>query len=1426
MHVSLCSAFMTRWVRRVLGSSARFARAAVTLTVGAVSAAAVGQGVGQAIPSVPEVGGDVAPASYSGMGSYYNPSLDSVLRFRYNSQSYGQVDGNFDIGTFKAFTLGDTSMAFADAQITMSDKQGIGYNLGFGYRTLVETGVPQDGTRIHGISLWSDGTNTEADNFFAQVGVSLESIGDLWDVRFNSYIPVSEQTQTGKFLRTGATGFSGTGFGELTRATVDTSFYTNELELARRLGNRDAWGFAGGYHLKGSSDDTLGYRVGLRGYAHPDVLVQFAVNNDEIFNTNAVVSVSWMIGRTRTSYTPTCSVLDRFREPVLRNDYVVLAQSSVNGVNTFSDADGDPLRILHIDSTSGAGGNGTFETPFMTLAEAQASVTADDIVLVHGGSTFNGEGITLADNVRLLGEGNNIANTVVTSESGTVTLPETATGALAGPSPTITGAPVTAITLADNNEVSNFVIDGANTTAVGIGVGANGAGDPNLHDLTIQRTTTDGIQLTPFARTDTADFDNDGNTTEKIVAFNVNVNDVTFDANLGNDIDIDAFTTEDINSANVTLQEVLNLTNVTSTNGGAASIRVANAHTAGTLTVDNLAYDGGTGAAGGIELASFDGTGSVVNSSFTGGNAASVSITGDTDGNFTLDNTNTVNNITGNGAALAIDGGAGLDGFAGNVIWGADIVNNFGKSVTLANLGGGTVTVNGNIGDTGDGISIADSSGGTVLFAGNIDLNLNTPGNTAVEITNNAGADISFGGELDIFNDGGQGFVATGGGTVAATGNNNTISVVNAASGLQVTGMDVSGGLNFESVTVGGVGVVNAIDLANNTGSAITIGDTNNNQGDGGVINAASGAGVQIAGTGNVNINGLRITNTTGASAVNLNGSSGTLNFTSLDVETSGVNAVTIVDNSGSVVFDNDTTIESTTGNALQIGDGSVNSGGSGAITMNGDITSTTGRNLIVQDLQSGSSVNMLGDITDGGFANSQGILITDNASGSTVNVLGTNVLNTGANDAVTVTNNTGADISLAGLDVTTTSGDGFVASGGADLTVAGNNRINAGTGTAINMNSVNIVGQATFDSATATGTNGVILTNLTGDQVTIGDASGAAGSGGLLGTTQQAISITNSANVQINNVDVNSAANHAVAVLHTDTNASTVGFDTLRVTSATGLDGLNVRNTGSGSFTLNLNDSTLRSGAASEGFDLLAGTSADNTDIRIDNLTSEAKFLAASQNGAATDLRISNSTINDSVEIENSSVDNFDLLVENTSIDATGTTDIAFQLNFTGVAQDADVLLQNNPQVAAGDNSAFALNGNLGSLELDFMVDNTSFSNNSGTSATAVYDVGSGANVNANVIGNTFANADAGGEFEFTNLDTASTTNLHLQGNANVAGTYELTTPNAGAAPFDFNVQALGTVGTRQASGTVNLNPGAASFGDVPGPVQEPILP
>ena len=325
----------------------------------------------------------------------------------------------------------------------------------------------------------------------------------------------------------------------------------------------------------------------------PTCFCKSRVSNDEVFHTNAAFSLQWFVGRTRTDYQPSGGVPDRLREPVMRNDYVTLSKGTQGGGIPLTEPDGTALRVVHVDSAAAAGGNGTIEHPYneLDLANGAGSRTGD-IIYAHSQSTF-GTSIVLQDNQRFLGEGNNKIFTVATKQEGTITIPESSPGAGALTRPTIAGAPGDAVTLAVNNEVSNFDINGGSITSRAIAAPVGGAGNPNIHDLSIKNTLSDGIEFTPKTITDPSD------STKQIVRGNVTVDTVTFDNVGGDDMNINSATTTDVTSPSVTLQEAIAISNITSTNGKGTGLRLQNTHAAGTASITNYANGNATAGSGG-----------------------------------------------------------------------------------------------------------------------------------------------------------------------------------------------------------------------------------------------------------------------------------------------------------------------------------------------------------------------------------------------------------------------------------------------------------------------------------------------------------------------------------------------------------------------------------------------------------------------------------------------------------------------------------------------------------------------------------------------------------------------------------------------------------------------------------------------------------
>lgn len=862
--------------------------------------------------------GEAGHSTMNSGGAYYNPILGAHIRARYSTQSYGQDRGNLDLGTMKIWDQGD-SVSFFDGQITLNEESHVGYNLGLGYRWMSLPMFPfsADDEKIMGVSLWADGQGAGGDNFFPQIGASFEMLGDRVDFRANGYLPVGSESKDRDFQATGETFFTGNNIADQLVGIRDTSLSVLEGELAGRISNYDAWVFGGVYGFTGGDNDEVGGKIGLRGYATPDLSLSIALTNDALFDTNAVFSATWFIGRTRRENCPTGQLRDRFREPVIRNDYVAMAQTAVIGsANALTDIDNELIRVVHVDSTADAGGDGTIENPYATLAQANGAGSMEgDIILAHAGSTFTDDSITLQDNQRLLGEGvvfddgnaltteTNIDHTVIVFGGGSISLPETETGAFLLDAATVTNSAAInpTITLADNNEVNNLVIVGGENGIAGneftldtLGAGTNGSGDSDLQNLRISGTTGDAIRLTMARRIDEDD------ATLATLEMDVNLNNIQLDDIGGTfgiliDMDDNGLSTDATTTALNESVTINNLNFANSTNASTAiGLQIQNTNNTNTLTsINDYTYDGGTTALGAVGFESVDGTVNVTgDTTFAGGGTTGTGINvSNSPALITFADTVEMNNVGGTGISVTGD--------TPNFIYNGSMTNADGDAVSIANIDGGLVDITFEEGltDTGTGISVDDIGEATIRFSSSDDTvnTIDSGANTAIEIervtdaaarvtfedfavttttedavvagdtntdgtmqfddlsvTTTTGSGINIAQDEDenfqsIFNglqvttDSGVGVLATEGNlTVEAGAELNTIST-NTGTAINLNGTVVNGGITFDTVDVTNA-TLNAIVLDDVGDGTVTIGANTGTDGDGGTIGATESA--------------------------------------------------------------------------------------------------------------------------------------------------------------------------------------------------------------------------------------------------------------------------------------------------------------------------------------------------------------------------------------------------------------------------------------------------------------------------------------------------------------------------------------------------------------------------------------------------------
>ncbi|MCP3962042.1 MAG: hypothetical protein GY719_29725 [bacterium] len=557
-------------------------------------------------------------------------------------------------------------------------------------------------------------------------------------------------------------------------------------------------------------------------------------------------------------------------------------------------------------------------------------------------------------------------------------------------------------------------------------------------------------------------------------------------------------------------------------------------------STSGIAISAGTGAMGTftrVTVAGNDVAGS------TGGHGVDVSSSGTANLEVIFDD-NVVDSGDDDGTGTAFFGarfaGSSFTGTSGTLTLSSFADNAVGNTATAVETGMSFDTV----------VFDADTSNGTIFSGGTRDTVMAGAlviGDTGVTRAMSSGlvladlrGDLDFD-SVDVFNSGGKGIVldnlAQAVGDFLLTIDDGTVNTQNAAA-LNIDGATVD--VTLATVTTSGSLVNEAVSLVNLGGT----GTANGIDIQGGTLAGASSTTFAVfGGSADITFSG-DITSTDAVLLSVQSTNSGTVLFDGGTLSSSGVgpndgNGIIIIDTAGDVAIVAATTtldevsgsgiriFEAVTGN-VRIDNATITNPTAGpAVNINGDangsdqitgtidlnnvdahktIASASNTTVIVAGLNTGASVDFdsASSITASGGGGR--ILVLSNVGG-TVDFNGPVTLATGTSDAVSLTSNTGATISfLDDLDIDTTTGSGFVATGGGTINVVSSTStttVDVGAAPhAVDLNGVTIgTGDVTFDTINATGTTAEAIDADTvsnagifnGGAVTV-NGSGAAG--------------------------------------------------------------------------------------------------------------------------------------------------------------------------------------------------------------------------------------------------------------------------------------------------------------------------------------------
>jgi hypothetical protein len=366
-------------------------------------------------------------------------------------QGYTTLEGFFPYSGW------DNWLVFLDARAHMFNDGRPAANAGLGVRYLTDT-------RVWGINAYYDYRKTHRQHY-NQAAMGLEALGRIWDFRINGYLPVGEHKSRNYGLK-------------FSRFKRHKAILSQKYEYvlggfnAEVGAHVDTWKnfplyfAAGPYYLTGRGGSTWGGQARASVKIYEYLELEGNGSYDHLFK--------W-IGQGQISLNIPFGTRKQIkkRKAASCSDLMPLSERSYQSVDRFEiipvdrahhysaaidPATDKPYYFVFVNNTSSS--EGTFESPYPTLADAQANSSPYNVIYVYpGDGTSNGmnTGITLSDFQRLWGSG--VAQTLPTT-LGNVTIPSMSNTSFEGViiSPIITNGNGAVVTLANGNEVSGFFL--------------------------------------------------------------------------------------------------------------------------------------------------------------------------------------------------------------------------------------------------------------------------------------------------------------------------------------------------------------------------------------------------------------------------------------------------------------------------------------------------------------------------------------------------------------------------------------------------------------------------------------------------------------------------------------------------------------------------------------------------------------------------------------------------------------------------------------------------------------------------------------------------------------------------------------------------------------------------------------------------------
>ena len=703
-------------------------------------------------------------------------------------------------------------MPFLDVRGHIFDDAKGAANAGVGLRKIA-------GHRVYGLNVYYD-YRTAKKIRYNQMGFGLETLGKLWDFRINGYLPLGKTITP--ISDPVFAGFSGNQM----KVNQNFRFAMNgaNAELGFHLGDYHSFDFytaAGPYFFMGKIGHKVwGGKVRLVGQYKEYVKLELSNSYDATFRNRFQCQLTLTMpfgGQSHTeqsdwgSYALSDVLFSRIIQPVERQEIIVSYCAQDCSVARDC-ATGKPVNFVFVNNTSHS--EGTYESPYPTLLEAQTNSSIRDIIYVFpGDGTTKGmdQGITLKSNQKFWGSAFNHS---LQTTQGDVNIP-----AQSSSSPKITALNFNdCIKLAQANEVSGFILKNIDGNGI-IGINVTSI---DISDCSIDASLEDHIHIECAGKTGSATF-------TRLALSNGNQNGIFIDASTSSiacTVDNCFFQGNNLYSVNASLDQPSNFNMTSNTFEGNVNGSLFNFNGESTLVASGNTFKGTTSVS------------SPPLTIIAQTSPLSVTITDNTMSqnecgsiHFQLNNTDSAQFTVSNNTFA--DNATGSIGSLGSSI--LMNPNNTTESKCQLNLVDNTFS----------------SNAGSAVYCSNgsfNDLQINATGNTIVAndgagfVFNNPCTTFAFNATNNIISNGGDNAVTTAGGITLAqadivVSNNQITNNANSASGLSlnhdganlnlvVTDNDISDNATSAIILFASTGIDNVtVDIANNT--------MNNNQNQG-----------------------------------------------------------------------------------------------------------------------------------------------------------------------------------------------------------------------------------------------------------------------------------------------------------------------------------------------------------------------------------------------------------------------------------------------------------------------------------------------------------------------------------------------------------------------------------------------------------------